>query len=432
MGDVDTVVDAALGEKGKSYAAHRDCSGFTAWAYRQAGVTIPEGSVAQYSVGHGVPVRDLQAGDLVFWDTFGPSPGHVALAINPSQVIHAINPERGIIVSDLHANMGGPMVGVRRVLDGTGHDISQEKPPKKEKPNRPKGGGGKGATPVPDPPAQTAWTPKIYDLRNDTHAAQFGLAPWQRDQILQKKIDGRGGGRPEVIGLHVQWGNTPGSLGYWLGVAASATIALQSDGSILKIIPEADGPWTQGDVRGPDAQVRKLIQRYGPDPNVYSLTIEAEDHRTEDINDVQAQSIVWQIRQWWATYPWLADADWRDRIVGHYQINSGPPPEGRERCGRYRDRIIKMLAAAVPAPQPLPGFVGLPPWLPADFFRAAFPLADPAGAVTKRLIAWIATTGRVPYFIEKIDVGAGRNIWRFDILTMLSDGAAVWIEGEKR
>lgn len=112
----DRFVQAALGEIGKPYSAHRDCSGFTAWAARQAGFLLPEGSVAQYTVGHGVPVRDLIAGDLVFWNTFGPSPGHVAIAINPSQVIHAINPEQGIIISNIHANMGGPMVGVRRLI----------------------------------------------------------------------------------------------------------------------------------------------------------------------------------------------------------------------------------------------------------------------------------------------------------------------------
>ena len=114
----DELVRIALGEQGEPYGAHRDCSGFTAWAYRQVGVTIPEGSVAQFGVGVTVPSKaHVQAGDLVFWDTFGPAPGHVALAINPSQVIHALNPDKGIMVSGINAEMGGPYMGARRILE---------------------------------------------------------------------------------------------------------------------------------------------------------------------------------------------------------------------------------------------------------------------------------------------------------------------------
>jgi hypothetical protein len=116
MSQRDRFVAAAQGELGKPYSAHRDCSGFTAWAARQADFLLPEGSVAQFKVGQSVPVRDIEKGDLVFWDTFGPSPGHVAIYDGEGGVLHALNPDRGIIRSDLHANMGGPMVGVRRVI----------------------------------------------------------------------------------------------------------------------------------------------------------------------------------------------------------------------------------------------------------------------------------------------------------------------------
>ena len=74
----DSLVRIALGEVGKPYETHRDCSGFTAWCYRQIGITIPEGSVAQFNVGQKVGQNQpLLAGDLLFWDTFGPAPGHV-------------------------------------------------------------------------------------------------------------------------------------------------------------------------------------------------------------------------------------------------------------------------------------------------------------------------------------------------------------------
>lgn len=118
-----TIVAWAKAQVGKPYATYRDCSGFTAAAYRHMGITIPEGSVAQWKVGESVyHLGHVQAGDLLFWDTFGEAPGHVALAINPSQVVHALNPEKGIVVSGVNANMGGPYMGARRILSNDAPD----------------------------------------------------------------------------------------------------------------------------------------------------------------------------------------------------------------------------------------------------------------------------------------------------------------------
>jgi hypothetical protein len=116
----DKLVAWAKAQVGKPYSAYRDCSGFTAAAFRQIGKTIPEGSVAQYQWSEPIS-EDFLPGDLAFWDTFGPSPGHVALYVGNGRVIHALNEQRGIIESDLNANMGGPYMGIRRlpVLDGT-------------------------------------------------------------------------------------------------------------------------------------------------------------------------------------------------------------------------------------------------------------------------------------------------------------------------
>ena len=157
----------------------------------------------------------------------------------------------------------------------------------------------------------SVWSPVSYDLRNPTDAARFGLI-WREAEVIRAKcIPAREGQRIEAIGLHIQWGHTAGSLRHWLGVAASATVMVQQDGSILRVIPEEHGPWTQGDVRQPDARASALLQRFGPDPNVYSLTIEAEDARTERINPAQERAICWQIRQWQRTYPQLAEATGR-------------------------------------------------------------------------------------------------------------------------
>ncbi len=132
----EDIVRWAEAQIGKPYSAYRDCSGFTAAAYRQVGITIPEGSVAQWKVG--APVTDdehLAPGDLVFWDTFGPAPGHVALAVNAGQVVHALNEQRGIVMSNVNANMGGPYMGARRILPV---DTAPEEPPRSKRPRRPR------------------------------------------------------------------------------------------------------------------------------------------------------------------------------------------------------------------------------------------------------------------------------------------------------
>lgn len=113
----DSLARVALGEVGKPYTEHRDCSGFTAWCYRQIGIEIPEGSVAQFNVGQKVGENEpLLVGDLLFWDTYGPPPGHVAIYIGDGQVVHALNPQEGIVRSASTAPMGGPYLGCRRIL----------------------------------------------------------------------------------------------------------------------------------------------------------------------------------------------------------------------------------------------------------------------------------------------------------------------------
>ena len=276
----------------------------------------------------------------------------------------------------------------------------------------------------------SAWAPVIYDLRHPPDVARFGLL-WRESQMIRAKcIPGREGQRIEAIGLHIQWGHTAGSLQHWLGVAASATVMVQQDGSILRVIPEEHGPWTQGDVQQPDARAHALLQRFGPDPNVYSLTIEAEDARTERINAVQERTIRWQIREWQRAYPHLAGDDWEERIVGHYEINSAE----KATCGRYRDAIVASLrgdlVTATSVPHAESEFPALPTWLPEAALRAAFPLADPAGAVTRRVIELAASSGVLPWFVTKVDLAPGANLWRFDRFTLLNDGHRVWREGE--
>jgi len=79
---------------GASGPSSFDCSGFTSWAYAQAGVSIPRTSEAQAQIGTRIySVDDLQVGDLVFF--FGDL-HHVGLYAGNGQILHA--PRTGTVV----------------------------------------------------------------------------------------------------------------------------------------------------------------------------------------------------------------------------------------------------------------------------------------------------------------------------------------------
>lgn len=70
-----------------------DCSGFTLWAWRAGGVSLPHYSGAQYSSTTHIPMSAIQPGDLIYYQS--PSE-HVALYIGGGQIIHA--PHAGGVV----------------------------------------------------------------------------------------------------------------------------------------------------------------------------------------------------------------------------------------------------------------------------------------------------------------------------------------------
>lgn len=275
-------------------------------------------------------------------------------------------------------------------------------------------GSGAGAKPPSAPPLDP-WPggtrPPILDLWDDAVARRFGLAPWQRDRIVAKGYPGRHGKRPELIVLHVQDGVTGGSLAHWLTVEASATVMIQKDGSVLRVIPETAGPWTNGEVTTVSARVAALMERFGRDLNPVSLTIEAEGRPWDAMPAPQLRAIVWQVRDWLARYPWLD----HDRIVRHAEIDG----VNRANCpGPYYERVVAALAPAPIAGPVAPRFPGLP--IPEAVFRRAFPAADPNGPVTRYYLREWATQGLYPPFAWRETVGAW-TYWSFPPYLLRSD-----------
>jgi cell wall-associated NlpC family hydrolase len=71
-----------------------DCSGLTAWAWGQAGKSLPHSSRKQFDLLTRIDPADLEPGDLVF---FGRPVHHVGMYIGNGQMIHA--PHTGDVVS---------------------------------------------------------------------------------------------------------------------------------------------------------------------------------------------------------------------------------------------------------------------------------------------------------------------------------------------
>ncbi|SRR5690625_486232 len=109
-GSMSAVVSAAYSGIGKPYVwggktpAGWDCSGFTAWAYAQAGITIPSSTSAILGSGQFVRTSSPQPGDLVFQN----GGSHVGIYVGNGQMIGAQNPSVGTILHDVTRN---PLMG---------------------------------------------------------------------------------------------------------------------------------------------------------------------------------------------------------------------------------------------------------------------------------------------------------------------------------
>ncbi|WP_433204804.1 NlpC/P60 family protein [Nocardia sp. CA-107356] len=71
---------------GNSPESGFDCSGFTKWAYHDAGLELPRVAADQFNVGTRVDRANVQPGDLACWT------GHVAMYIGNGKIIEAGNP----------------------------------------------------------------------------------------------------------------------------------------------------------------------------------------------------------------------------------------------------------------------------------------------------------------------------------------------------
>ncbi|CUU37575.1 Cell wall-associated hydrolase, NlpC family [Armatimonadetes bacterium DC] len=102
--------------RGGSSSRGFDCSGFTSYIFRHAGVHLPHHSAAQARVGKPVPRNQLQPGDLVFFRTRGRRISHVGIYIGNGKFIHASSARGRVRIDSLNSGYYSKRyAGARRV-----------------------------------------------------------------------------------------------------------------------------------------------------------------------------------------------------------------------------------------------------------------------------------------------------------------------------
>ena len=75
---------------GRSSATGFDCSGLVAHVYEEAyGIRLPRTVLAQSETGIAISPRELEPGDLVFYDTLGRPYSHVGIYLGEGKFVHA-------------------------------------------------------------------------------------------------------------------------------------------------------------------------------------------------------------------------------------------------------------------------------------------------------------------------------------------------------
>ena len=92
-----------------------DCSGLAMYVYAHFGVSLPHYTGSQFSVGQAIDKKDLQSGDLVFFNTYS-SISHVGIYIGGGSFIHAPGTGSKVTISSLDGYYQNAYAGARRYI----------------------------------------------------------------------------------------------------------------------------------------------------------------------------------------------------------------------------------------------------------------------------------------------------------------------------
>jgi len=126
------IVETALKLRGVPYRnggsdpSGFDCSGFVQWVFAKNGVLLPREVREQYGTGQTIGLREVQPGDLVFFETVSRGASHVGLVIGADQFVHAPSSTGVVRVERLTATYWARrFVGARRIGIQSSHAATE-------------------------------------------------------------------------------------------------------------------------------------------------------------------------------------------------------------------------------------------------------------------------------------------------------------------
>jgi cell wall-associated NlpC family hydrolase len=92
-----------------------DCSGFMNFVFERTGVDLPRTTYAMFETGVEVPRAQLQAGDIVFFQTVQPGPSHAGIYLGDGRFIHSSSGAGRVTISPMDHRYYAPRyLGARR------------------------------------------------------------------------------------------------------------------------------------------------------------------------------------------------------------------------------------------------------------------------------------------------------------------------------
>lgn len=275
------------------------------------------------------------------------------------------------------------------------------------------------------------FNPPVVVRDIDVDYAKYGLSKQQAMKVAGNRNWGRNGKKPSIVVLHVQEGTSSGSLRYWAdtpGVQASSTVMVQKDGSLLRIIDEADAPWTNGDVQSPSPDGEWFLNQVGwANPNDWTLSIEAEGFWQDAHPEGQIETVCWLVWEWLKQYG-LDPTD----IYFHSDFNGVT----RKNCpGTYGPVVVERVKAAWDGGAETDDDPLVATGIRLSMAKKLFPLFDPNGIRSQLWLGQYDKTGRLPRYVTLWVGDVQRDKWKeclefADGLLIFSDGkGGAWTNG---
>src|SRR5688572_3102622 len=119
---VPALISTALSFRGVPYRnggsdpSGFDCSGFVQYVFGQLGTLLPREVHDQYRAGRAIDLDDVEAGDLLFFETEGRGASHVGMVVGGGEFVHAPS-SRGVVRVERYdaSYWASRFVGARRI-----------------------------------------------------------------------------------------------------------------------------------------------------------------------------------------------------------------------------------------------------------------------------------------------------------------------------